>query len=237
MKKPERADPRDLLRRLLSEVQERTAAAAARAGRSCAGITVVAVSKTAGPGMLRAAHEVGHRDFGENRAAVFAERAAALPGDVRWHFIGRLQGNKVRQVRPVAHLLHSLDRADLAGYWVKGPGLPPPVLVQVNVAGEPGKAGVLPQEAEGLVAVAAGLGLEVRGLMTIPPVSGRPEDSRPYFRDLAVLGERLARRWPGLTELSMGMTDDFEVAVEEGATLLRVGRAIFGPFPDNGERG
>ena len=237
MNGPERGDPRDVLRRNLDEVRERIAAAAARAGRPSAGITLVAVSKTAGPGMLRAAYEVGHRDFGENRAALFATRAAALPGDVRWHFVGRLQGNKVRQVRPVAHLLHSLDRADLAGYWVKGPGLPPPVLVQVNLAGEPGKAGVLPQEAEGLVAAAVGLGLEVRGLMTIPPLPGRPADSRPCFRDLAILGERLARRWPGLTELSMGMTDDFEVAVEEGATLLRVGRAIFGPFPDSGERG
>jgi uncharacterized pyridoxal phosphate-containing UPF0001 family protein len=139
-------------------------------------------------------------------------------------------------VRPVIHLLHSLDRVDLAGYWAKGPGLPPPVLVQVNVAAEAAKAGVLPGEAESLVETAAGLGLEVRGLMAIPPLPAGPEDSRPRFRELAALAGRLARRWPGLTELSMGMTEDFEVAVEEGATLLRVGRAIFGPLPESGRR-
>jgi hypothetical protein len=130
----------------------------------------------------------------------------------------------------VAWLLHSLDRADLAGYWAKGPGLPPPVLVQVNVAGEPGKAGVPPGEAEALIAAATGLGLEVRGLMTIPPVGASAQAARPHFRALARLRAELQPRWPGLRELSMGMSDDFEVAVEEGATLLRVGRAIFGPF-------
>ena len=220
----------------LNEVAERIAAAAARVGRSPDEITLVAVSKTAGTAALQEAYRAGHRDFGENRAARLVEGAAALPPDCRWHFIGRLQGNKVARVRPVACLLHSLDRPDLAGYWVKGPGLPPPVLVQVNVAGEEAKGGVRPPEAESLVAAATGLGIEVRGLMTIPPLPQRPEDSRRHFRTLAALRERLAGRWPGLTELSMGMTEDFEVAVEEGATLLRVGRAIFGPFPESGER-
>ncbi|HUU60808.1 MAG TPA: YggS family pyridoxal phosphate-dependent enzyme [Acidimicrobiia bacterium] len=220
----------------LNEVRERIAAAAARAGRAPEGITLVAVSKTADRAALQAAYDAGQRDFGENRAARLLEVAGLLPGDVRWHFLGRLQGNKVGRVRPVTHLLHSLDRVDLAGYWVKGPGLPPPVLVQVNLAGEAAKAGVLPGEAESLVETAAGLGLEVRGLMTIPRLPAGPEDSRPHFRELSALVGRLARRWPGLTELSMGMTDDFEVAVEEGATLLRVGRAIFGPFPESGRR-
>jgi pyridoxal phosphate enzyme (YggS family) len=220
----------------LNEVTERIAAAAARAGRSPAEITLVAVSKTAGPADLLAAYRTGHRDFGENRAAHLVERAAVLPGDARWHFLGRLQGNKVARVRPVTHLLHSLDRADLAGYWVKGPGRPPPVLLQVNLAAEPAKGGVPPHEAESLLAAATGLGIEVRGLMTIPPWPERAEDSRLLFRALAALRLGLAPRWPGLTELSMGMTEDFEVAVEEGATLLRVGRAIFGPFPESGER-
>lgn len=221
----------------LNEVVERIAAAAARAGRSSGEITLVAVSKTAGPGDLLAAYRAGQRDFGENRAGPLVERAAALPAGTRWHFLGRLQGNKVARVRPVTYLLHSLDRAELAGYWVKGPGLPPPVLVQVNVAGEAAKGGVSPAGAEALVEAAAGLGIEVRGLMTIPPWPGQAEDSRPHFRALAALRDRLALRWPGLSELSMGMTDDYEVAVEEGATLLRVGRAIFGPFPDSRERG
>jgi len=220
----------------LSEVQERIAAAAARAGRVREDITLVAVSKTADAAAMRAAYDAGQRDFGENRADRLLEVAGVLPGDVRWHFLGRLQGNKVGRVRPAIHLLHSLDRADLAGYWVKGPGLPPPVLVQVNVAAEAAKAGVLPGEAGPLVEAAVGLGLEVRGLMTIPPLPAGPEDSRLHFRELAALGARLAQRWPGLTELSMGMTEDFEVAVEEGATLLRVGRAIFGPFPESGRR-
>ncbi len=220
----------------LNEVRERIAAAAARAGRAPQDITLVAVSKTAGPAALQAAYDAGQRDFGENRASRLLEMAGLLPADARWHFIGHLQGNKVGRVRPAVHLLHSLDRADLAGYWVKGPGLPPPVLVQVNVVAEPAKAGVAPAETESLVEAALALDLEVRGLMTIPPLPAVPEDSRPRFRELAALAARLARRWPGLTELSMGMTEDFEVAVEEGATLLRVGRAIFGPFPESGRR-
>jgi len=160
-----------------------------------------------------------------------------LPSEARWHFIGRLQGNKVRLVRPVACLLHSLDRAELAAYWAKGPGLPPPVLIQVNVSGEDSKAGTSPSQVEGLLAAVEGLGVEARGLMTIAPLGISPEAARPYFHALARLRQNLAARWPRLTELSMGMTDDFEVAVEEGATLLRVGRAIFGPFPETGERG
>ncbi len=105
----------------LNEVRERIAAAAARAGRAPEDITLVAVSKTAGPAALRAAYDAGQRDFGENRASRLLEMAGLLPADARWHFIGRLQGNKVGRVRPVVHLLHSLDRADLAGYWVQGP--------------------------------------------------------------------------------------------------------------------
>jgi uncharacterized pyridoxal phosphate-containing UPF0001 family protein len=106
------------------------------------------------------------------------------------------------------------------------------VLVEVNVAGEQQKAGVAPGDAAGLVAEAVAIGLDVRGLMTMAPLVADPEEVRPVFRELAGLRSRLAARWPGLRELSMGMTDDFEVAVEEGATILRVGRAIFGPFPE-----
>jgi pyridoxal phosphate enzyme (YggS family) len=220
----------------LGRVRERIAAAAARAGRAPEEITLVAVSKTATDAVLRAAYRLGQHDFAENRADPFVARAGLLP-EARWHFIGRLQGNKVRRVRPATHLLHSLDRPELASYWAKGPGRPPPVLVQVNLAGEAQKAGVAPEDVEAVVAAAAGLGLEVQGLMTIPPLPLRPEDSRPHFHALAALRERLAERWPGLGDLSMGMSDDFEIAVEEGATLLRVGRAIFGPFRDDEERG
>jgi hypothetical protein len=221
----------------LDEVRERVAAAAARAGRAPGEITVVAVSKGAAPQQLQAAYAAGQRDFGENRADALAGRLGQLAAEARWHFIGRLQGNKVRLVRPAVCLLHSLDRPDLAGYWAKGPGRPPPLLVQVNVSGEASKAGVAPAEAEALVAAAARLGLEVRGLMTIAPLGRSPNEARPHFRALARLRDELAARWPGLGELSMGMSDDYEVAVEEGATLLRVGRAIFGPFSDSGKRG
>jgi pyridoxal phosphate enzyme (YggS family) len=214
----------------LDEVRERVSAAAARAAREETEVTLVAVSKGAGADLLRAAYAAGQRDFAENRAAALAARWGELPDGARWHFVGRLQGNKVRLVRPVTSLLHSLDRADLAGYWAKGPGLPPPVLVQVNISGEPGKAGAPPGETEALLATAAGLGLEVRGLMTIAPAGPSPQAARPWFRALAELRSGLQRRWPGLVDLSMGMSDDFEVAVEEGATLLRVGRAIFGSF-------
>jgi pyridoxal phosphate enzyme (YggS family) len=216
----------------LKGVREDIARAAARVGRDPARVTLVAVTKTADAAALAAAYAEGHRDFGENRAQEMAEKSRQAPGDVRWHFIGRLQGNKVRRVRPITHLLHSLDRPELIDYWVKGSERPPPVLVQVNVGREPQKAGVLPEEAGDLVAAAIGRGLDVRGLMTIAPRVDRPEDARPFFRELAGIGERLRERWPVVRELSMGMTEDYEVAVEEGATILRVGRAIFGPFEE-----
>ncbi len=216
----------------LTEIHERMAAAAERAGRRPEEITLVAVTKTATPEAIVAAHRAGQRDFGENRADRLAAGAALL-GDARWHMIGRLQGNKVRIVRSVAALLHSLDRPELAAYWAGGEGTPAPVLIQVNVGEDPNKAGVGADQAAALVDLAAGKGLDVRGLMTIPPLGTDPEEARPHFRALAALRDRLARDHPYLRELSMGMTDDFEVAIEEGATLLRVGRAIFGKFEEN----
>ncbi|MCB2222933.1 MAG: YggS family pyridoxal phosphate-dependent enzyme [Actinobacteria bacterium] len=215
----------------LEGVRERIAAATGRAGRSDEP-TLVAVTKTASFAAIEAAMAAGHRDFGENRADRLAECAARFP-EARWHMIGRLQGNKVRLARPAAALLHSLDRPSLAGYWARGEGAPPPVLVQVNVSGDPAKAGPPPDGAAALVDVAVARGLEVRGLMTIPPFTADPEAARPHFRALAALRDRLAVRHPGLEELSMGMTDDYEVAVAEGATLLRVGRAIFGPSEEH----
>jgi pyridoxal phosphate enzyme (YggS family) len=191
-------------------------------------VTLVAVTKTASPGDIRSLSAAGHGDFGENRVDRLEAGASLLPA-ARWHMIGRLQGNKVRRARPVTALLHSLDRRPLADYWASAPGPCPPVLVQVNVGGDPRKAGISPQDAAGLVGYCVKLGLEVGGLMVMPPLGRSPEDSRPVFRETAALARRLRRAFPGLAEVSMGMTDDFEVAVEEGATILRVGRAIFGP--------
>jgi hypothetical protein len=219
----------------LTEVRRRIAAAAERAGRDPRDITLVGVSKYADDAAVFAAHGEGLTDFGENRAKEFVARSLLLPAaGVRWHFVGRLQSNKVRQVRPIASMLHSLDRPALAELWVKGPGLPPPVLVQVNLAGEAQKGGVAPDEAAALVRGATALGLEVIGLMTVPPVGDRPDDSRPWFRLMRELRDRIRQDHPQVAELSMGMTDDFEVAVEEGATVLRIGRAIFDPVPRRG---
>jgi hypothetical protein len=210
------------------QVLERVAAASARAGRDPASVTLVAVSKAKPVSDIEAVYRLGHRDFGENRAQEMAEKAARLPDDIRWHFVGALQTNKARLIRPLTHLLHSMDRESLAGAWAKGSGLPPPVLLQVNTGREPQKSGVLPEDAGTTLGQVLNLGIEVRGLMAIPPLSEDPEDQRPHFALLRDLRDHLARDHPAVTELSMGMSDDFEVAVEEGSSIIRVGRAIFG---------
>ena len=211
-----------------SEVMERVRIAALEAGRRPEEVTVVAVAKTKSPEEIMYVYDQGHRDFGENRAGEMAEKAAALPRDIRWHFVGALQSNKARVARPNTHLLHSMDRMSLARAWLKGPGTAPPVLLQVNVGGEETKSGIDGTDAEILLSELRGIGVDVRGLMAIPPAPSHPEDSRPYFVELRALAESLRPRHPNLEQLSMGMTDDFEVAIEEGASLIRVGRAIFG---------
>ncbi|HEY6628365.1 MAG TPA: YggS family pyridoxal phosphate-dependent enzyme [Acidimicrobiia bacterium] len=209
-------------------VLERVVAAAQRAGRDPSGITLVAVSKSKPASDIRVLYDLGHRDFGENRAQEMAEKAAQLPPDIRWHFVGALQTNKARLIRPVTHLLHSMDRESLAFAWAKGVGLAPPVLIQVNTGSEPQKAGVEAGETVALLETLRASGVPVRGLMAIPPVTADAEAMRPHFVELRELRDRLAELDSGVEELSMGMTDDFEIAVEEGASLIRVGRAIFG---------
>lgn len=210
------------------DVLDRTSSAALRAGRDPSSITVVAVSKSKPVSAIESLYELGHRDFGENRAQEMSEKAGLLPGDIRWHFVGALQSNKARLVRPITYLLHSMDRESLARAWIKGNGLPPPVLVEVNTGREPQKSGVLPEDAAVLIDRLTTLGLVVNGLMAIPPMADDPEQQRPHFEALRRLRDDMADVHPGLVELSMGMTDDFEVAVEEGASMIRVGRAIFG---------
>ena len=213
----------------LESLHNRMAAAADRTGRSIDEVTLIAVGKTHPVEVLMKAYEDGQRDFGENRAAELATKAVAMPPDVRWHFIGHLQRNKVRLVRPVAHLLHTIDRLSLATAWLKGPGSAPPALLEVNLADEPQKAGVTVADAPAMAEQILALGVNLTGLMAIPPQVDDPEQSRPFFRRLALLRDELALSYPDIRELSMGMTDDFEVAIEEGATMIRVGRAIFGP--------
>lgn len=210
-------------------VMERVASAAVAAGRDPSEVTTVAVSKTKTVDEIRVIYDLGHRDFGENRAEELAEKAPMLPGDIRWHFVGALQSRKARTVRPIATLLHSMDRRSLGGAWLKGPGRAPPVLAQVNVGDEEQKSGVAIDEVEEALDWMVDLGLEVVGLMAIPPMPEHAEDSRTHFATLRDLRDRLEREHPMVTELSMGMTDDFEVAIAEGASIIRVGRAIFGP--------
>jgi pyridoxal phosphate enzyme (YggS family) len=211
----------------LESVRERVAAAAVRAGRSKDEITLVVVSKGQSVETISSLYDLGQRDFGENRAQELASKVDLLPGDIRWHFVGPLQSNKVRIVRPIVTLLHSLDRLDLGPAWIKGPGLAPPALLQVNVGREPQKHGVDPAEAIRAFDDLIELGVDLKGLMTIPPVVDHAEATRPHFAEMGRLGSLVAANHPGRGSLSMGMTEDFEVAIEEGATCVRVGRAIF----------
>jgi pyridoxal phosphate enzyme (YggS family) len=201
-------------------VAARIGAAARGAGRDPAAVTLVAVTNTLDAATVRAAYESGQRDFGENRAAELAAKAAVLPDDCRWHMIGPVQTNKVRLLVAGVALWHTVDRVALITELARRvPGAA--VLIEVNVGGEPQKAGCAREEVAALVARARSAGLEVRGLMCIPPADGDP---RPHFAWLRGEAHRLE-----LDELSMGMSGDFEVAVEEGATLVRVGTALFGP--------
>jgi hypothetical protein len=209
-------------------VVTRMTVAAERVGRDPSSITLVAVSKAKSVPDIEAIYGLGHRDFGENRAQEMAEKAARLPDDIRWHFVGGLQTNKARLIRPITHLLHSMDRPSLAGAWAKGSGLAPPVLLQVNTGHELQKSGVAPDDARSTLSEVLSLGLDVRGLMAIPPLTEDPEAQRPHFAMLRKLRSELAAEHPGIIELSMGMTDDFEIAIEEGSSIIRVGRAIFG---------
>lgn len=211
----------------MASVRARVEEACGRVGRSPEDVTIVAVSKGRTVEAIRSVYETGHRDFGENRAAELAEKAPVLPADIRWHFVGHLQSNKARVVRPIAEVLHSLDRMSLAKAWLKGAGSPPPAYVQVNIGREPQKYGLDPSEAVDAAGRFAALGLELIGVMAILPIVERPEEARPYFQELASLRRQMAHDIPAMAGLSMGMTDDFEVAVEEGATAIRVGRAIF----------
>ncbi len=216
----------------LEEVRARIRRAADRAGREAAAVKLVLASKTQPPEAIRAAHAAGARAFGENyvqEAAVKQDALADLQG-LEWHLIGHLQSNKARAAAGRFALIHSLDSARLAAALsrARAGAHPAAALIEVNAAGETSKSGVAPAEAERLIEEARAA-VEIRGLMTIPPPSADPGRAREYFAALRKLRDRLAGSTGlALSELSMGMTDDFEVAIEEGATFVRVGRAVFG---------
>ena len=204
------------------------AAAMAAVGRTD-DVTVVAVSKGHDVDAIQEAYDAGQRDFGESRGQALAAKAVELPDDIRWHFIGPLQSNKVRIVRPHTVLLHSFDRDSLVGPWLKGLGSAPPALLQVNIGREPQKAGVEPERVDETFDAWTDMGIDLQGVMAIPPFSEDPEETRPYFVSLRAIRDGLADRLGRPLELSMGMTNDYALAIEEGSTMIRVGTAIFGP--------
>lgn len=211
----------------LAAVRSRVEAACARAGRDPSEVTIVAVSKSFGADAVLELYRAGQRHFGENRVQEAARkipevaRAGAAPV---WHLVGHLQTNKAAAALRLFAILHSVDSLKLAEAIARRAARPVDILLEVNVAREPQKYGFAPEEVSGAVRAIARLpNLNLRGLMTVAPLVENPEDVRPVFRTLREL-----RDANGLADLSMGMTNDFEVAVEEGATLVRVGRALFG---------
>ncbi|HEY3101695.1 MAG TPA: YggS family pyridoxal phosphate-dependent enzyme [Methylomirabilota bacterium] len=218
------------MRTSLERVRERVARAAERAGRRAEDVLIIGVSKTVDVGRIRAAVAAGLHALGENRVQEARDKITELGRPVPWHLVGHLQTNKVREALELFDVVHSVDRIDLARELdrrARARGRPVDALVQVNVTLEPSKGGWPPEAVETAVEALTALGgLRVRGLMAIPPAVDRAEDSRGWFRALRKLAER-----HGLADLSMGMSGDFEVAVEEGATMVRVGTAIFGPRP------
>jgi hypothetical protein len=214
----------------LVHVRERVARAAERAGRRPADVLLIGVSKTVDVARIRAAVAAGITALGENRVQEAKAKIAELGRPASWHLIGHLQTNKVKDALELFDVIHSLDRLELAREVERraaARGQVVETLLQVNVAAEPSKGGVGPDAVgEALDVIGKLAHVRVRGLMTIPPEGERAEDARPWFRRLRELAER-----HGLRELSMGMSGDFEAAIEEGATMVRVGTAIFGPRP------
>jgi pyridoxal phosphate enzyme (YggS family) len=214
-------------------IQEKVLRSCKRSQRDPAAVTLVAVSKKQPIELIRKAYDLGIRDFGENYVQELVEKRAALPSDIRWHFIGPLQTNKIKLLGEVA-LVHSIDRLSLAEeLHRKRLGLvPQDVLIQVNISNEETKHGfILDQLREGVEAISRLQGLRVRGLMTMPPPASVPEDNRKYFQQLRSASDLLGQYLQKPVVLSMGMSDDFEVAIEEGATHIRVGTLLFGERP------
>jgi PLP dependent protein len=217
----------------LARVRERIARAAERSGRRAEDVQLIGVSKTVDVERIRRAIEAGVPALGENWVQEARDKIAEIGHPVPWHFIGHLQTNKARDAVELFDVVQSVDRLDLARELDKrarARGRVIESLVEVNVGGEASKSGVAPDGLGALLEALAALpAVKVRGLMAIPPEGKEPDDSRVWFRALRKLGEQ-----HGLTELSMGMSGDFEVAIEEGATMVRVGTAIFGPRPPRG---
>ena len=223
------------IRERLVRVREQIARAAERAGRSAEDVTLIAVSKTFDPTTVQQAVDEGALDLGENRVQEALTKVAVVQGTVRWHLIGHLQSNKARQAVETFDVIHTIDSSQLVDRLdrIAGEaGRRPRVLIQVDLAHEPTKSGADEQELPGIMdTLDSARHLNLCGLMTLPPYFESPEGTRPYFRRLHEILDDLNRdrgQDQKLTELSMGMSHDFETAIEEGATMVRVGTAIFG---------
>jgi hypothetical protein len=219
----------------LAEVQRRIRKACERSGRSVDDVTLIAVSKTKPLEDLQTAYAAGSRNFGENKVQEIVQKAPQMPQDTRFHMIGHLQRNKVRQVLPLVKLIHSVDSLRLAEQIESDAakaGLDIDILLEVNVAGEESKFGLAPEEVEETARRISSLShVHIRGLMTIAPFVDDPEDNREIFKKLYQLAVDIRSKNIDnidMSVLSMGMTGDYEVAVEEGATMIRVGTGIFG---------
>jgi PLP dependent protein len=216
----------------LAAVHERIAAAARRAGRDPEEVLLLAVTKQVDPALITAAQRAGQMDFGESRAQELRRKVPQIPPPAIWHFVGRLQRNKVADVVGSVALIHSVDRLELAeavSARAQRDGGRQRILVQCNTGLDPAKAGVPPEEAPALVErIQALSGLACEGLMTVPPLG---VDPRPAFARLRLLRDALRSRFPDIEQLSMGMSGDFEAAIEEGSTIVRLGEVLFGPRP------
>ena len=224
-----------MLEENLKNVEERVSAACKRAGRDRSEVTLIAVSKTKPIETLKEAYDLGVRTFGENKVQELDVKIPALPDDIAWHMIGHLQRNKVKYIVGRVSMIHSVDSYRLAeeiNIQAKKRGIVVPILIEVNAAGEETKFGVRPEETIQLVKEISALdGLKVSGLMTIAPYVVDSEQNRPFFHKIKGLSIDIAAEKfdnVSMDVLSMGMTGDFEVAIEEGSTMVRVGTGIFG---------
>lgn len=231
-----------MIKENLEEVREKIRQACQRSGRREEDVTLISVSKTKPVEMLREAYEAGSRDFGENRVQEIMEKYGQMPEDVRWHMIGHLQKNKVRQVIDKAVLIHSVDTVELAEQIEKDAAkrdFTVDILLEVNVAEEESKFGFRTEEVEAAVMkIKEFPHVHIKGLMTIAPFVSNSEDNREVFKKLYQLYVDIRSKNidnVNMSVLSMGMTGDYEVAVEEGATMIRVGTGIFGARTRNGE--
>ena len=224
-----------MLKDNLKQVEDKIAKACARAGRDRSEVTLIAVSKTKPVEMLQEIYDEGVRTFGENKVQEICEKYEQLPSDIEWHMIGHLQRNKVKQVIDKAALIHSVDSYRLAqeiSVQAQKKNICMPILVEVNIAQEESKFGISADDTVQLVEEIAALpNLEIKGLMTIAPFVTDPEENRTYFRQIKQLSVDIKNKNidnVSMDVLSMGMTGDYEVAIEEGATMVRVGTGIFG---------